>query len=141
MRSLTFLLFRALKRSIGKTDVTAAVVPLTTMRFLAPLLNHLDGGALPSSPAIHYGSLVDDGVSVTASDDLGARIVAAIGEPAARELLDVLTRPGADRAALISRLKLRDDAAWLAEMLIDIESDPDDITRLQIVGGLRAVIG
>ena len=31
-------------------------------------------------------------------DDLGARIIAALGEPAAPELLDVLTRP--DRLAL-----------------------------------------
>jgi hypothetical protein len=51
----------------------------------------------------------------------------ALGEPAARELLDVLTRPDADRAALIGRLHLREDAAWLAEVLVEIEADPDDI--------------
>ena len=44
------------------------------------------------------------------SEDIGARIVAAAGEAGARELLDVLTRPDADRAALIGRLHQRADA-------------------------------
>ncbi|MDP9223871.1 MAG: hypothetical protein M3P18_08445 [Actinomycetota bacterium] len=70
-------------------------------------------------------------------DDLGTRIVAALGEPAARELLDVLTRPDAGRAALIGRLHQRDDTGWLAELLMDIESDPDDIRRMQIIEALR----
>ncbi len=56
-------------------------------------------------------------------------------------MLDVLTRSDAYRAALIGRLHLREDAAWLAELLMDIESDPDDIARLQMIGALRAVIG
>jgi hypothetical protein len=51
---------------------------------------------------------------VTTSDDLGSRIVAALGGPGARELLDVLTRSEADRAALIGRLYQRADARWLA---------------------------
>jgi hypothetical protein len=49
-------------------------------------------------------------------DEIGARVIAALGEPAARELLDVLERPDADRAALIGRLYARDDARWLAEL-------------------------
>jgi hypothetical protein len=44
-------------------------------------------------------------------------VIAALGEPGARELLDVLQRSDADRAALIGRLHLRDDASWLAELL------------------------
>jgi hypothetical protein len=72
-------------------------------------------------------------------DDLGPRIVAAIGEPSARELLDVLTRSDADRAAPIGRLHHREDRAWLAELLIEIESEPDDIARLQMIGALRAL--
>jgi hypothetical protein len=83
---------------------------------------------------------VDDDTSVTASDDIGNRIIATLGEPAARELLDVMMRSDADRAALIGRLQLRKGAAWLAELLIDIESDPDDITRLELIGALRAVV-
>jgi hypothetical protein len=50
-------------------------------------------------------------------DNLGTRIIAALGVPAARELLDVLARSDVDRAALIGRLHLREDAAWLAEVL------------------------
>jgi hypothetical protein len=74
------------------------------------------------------------------SDSLGDCIVAFLGEPAARELLDVLTRSDADRAALIGRLHQREDATWLAELLIDIESDPDDITRLELIRALQAVM-
>jgi hypothetical protein len=44
-------------------------------------------------------------------DTFGARIVAALGEPASRELLEVLTCFDADRAALIGRLSLGHDAA------------------------------
>jgi hypothetical protein len=55
--------------------------------------------------------------------------------PAARELLDVLNRSDADRAALIGRLYARADARWLAELLIDIDIDSDDITRMHIAYG------
>jgi hypothetical protein len=37
-------------------------------------------------------------------------VVAALGEPAARELLEVLGRSDADRAAVIGRLHLRHNA-------------------------------
>ena len=43
-------------------------------------------------------------------NDIGHRVVAALGERAARELLEVLERSDADRAALIARLYVRDDA-------------------------------
>ena len=36
-------------------------------------------------------------------NDAGQRVVAALGEPAARELLEILERSDADRAALIGR--------------------------------------
>jgi hypothetical protein len=78
---------------------------------------------------------------VDESNDLGSRIVSALGEPAARELLDVLTRDDAERAALIGRLARRDDAMWLAELLIDIETDSEDLTRLQLIGALRLFLG
>lgn len=54
-------------------------------------------------------------------EEIGARIVAAVGEAGSRELLDALTRPEADRAALIGRLAQRADGEWLAELLIDLE--------------------
>ena len=72
-------------------------------------------------------------------DDIGARIVAAVGEAGTREFLDALTRPEVDRAALIGRLAVRDDGEWLAEVLIDLEED--EPTRLHMVGALRRVVG
>lgn len=60
------------------------------------------------------------------NEDIGQRVIAALGEPAARELLEVLERSDADRAALIGRLHVRDDAAWRAELLMDLE---DDVAR------------
>ncbi|HET6792119.1 MAG TPA: hypothetical protein VFI35_11110 [Actinomycetota bacterium] len=75
------------------------------------------------------------------SEDIGQRVVAALGEPAAREPLEVLERSDADRAALIGRLHVRDDAAWLAELLIDLEDDRGEIARLRLVDDLRRTLG
>jgi hypothetical protein len=63
-------------------------------------------------------------------DDLGARIVAAIGEPAARELLNALTRVDADRVVLIDQV---------TELLVETETG--EMTQAQIVEGLRRVLG
>ena len=68
-------------------------------------------------------------------EEIASRVVAAVGEAGARELLDALTQPEADRAALIGRLHQREDAAWLAEMLIDLEED--EAARLRLVAALR----
>jgi hypothetical protein len=38
----------------------------------------------------------------------------------------------------LDRLSQREDATWLAEVLIEIETDPDDITRLRLIDGLLA---
>jgi hypothetical protein len=62
-------------------------------------------------------------------EGVGERVVAALGEPAARQLLDVLERSDADRAELIGRLHVRDDAAWLADLLMDLEDDVGEIAR------------
>jgi hypothetical protein len=45
-------------------------------------------------------------------DEIGS-FVSAVVESGARELLYALTRSEADRAALIDRLAIREDAAWL----------------------------
>ena len=50
-------------------------------------------------------------------EQIGDDIIEAVGRGGAAELLDVVTRPEADRAALIGRLSSRDDAQWLAEIL------------------------
>jgi hypothetical protein len=72
--------------------------------------------------------------------DVGARVVAALGQPAARELLEVLERSDEDRATLIARLHVRDDASWLAELLMDLEDDVGEIARLRLVDGFRRVL-
>ena len=50
-------------------------------------------------------------------NDVDQRVVAALGEPAARELFEILERSDADRAALIGLLDVRENAAWLSELL------------------------
>jgi hypothetical protein len=77
---------------------------------------------------------------IVADLDVGSRVVAALGEPAARELLEVLERSDDDRAALIGRLHARDDARWLAELLIDLEDEVGEIARLRLVGALRTTL-
>jgi hypothetical protein len=74
-------------------------------------------------------------------NDIGQRVVAALGEDDARELLEVLERSDADRAALIGRLHVRDDAAWLAELLMDLEDDVGEIARLRLIDALRREVG
>jgi hypothetical protein len=74
-------------------------------------------------------------------DHLAERDVAALGEPAARELLEVLERSDADRAALIGRLHVRDDARWLAELLLELEDEVGEIARLRLVDALRRAVG
>ncbi len=56
-------------------------------------------------------------------DEVGMRVVHALGPVAARELLGLLARPEEERAALIGRLSLRPDASWLTEILIELEVD------------------
>jgi len=75
-----------------------------------------------------------------ALDELGRRIVGVLGIPGARELLDVLTRSPENKASLIGRLYSRADATWLAEVLTEIESDPDDLARIQLTEALRRVV-
>ena len=73
--------------------------------------------------------------------DIGSRVVAALGVQGARELLGIIERPDADRAALIGRMYARDDARWLAELMLDLEDDVGEIARLQLIQALRAEVG
>jgi hypothetical protein len=70
-------------------------------------------------------------------DEIGTRIIAAVGEAGARELLGVLTRSEADRAALVGRLLERASVKWLAELLIDLEED--EPARLHLIEALRRI--
>jgi hypothetical protein len=73
-------------------------------------------------------------------EEIGGRVIAALGVPAARELLDVLERSDADRAALIGHLHARDDGTWLAELLIDLEGEEGEIARLRLAEALRRTL-
>lgn len=64
-------------------------------------------------------------------DDLGRRLLELLGEPAAIELLAVLGLPEADRAAAIGALYRSERGQVLAELLADVETDPDDLVRLR----------
>jgi hypothetical protein len=78
----------------------------------------------------------------TADDaELGRRLLEILGEPAARELLGVLWRSDEDRAALVHRLRASDRGRALADLLIDIGADPDDLVRLRLIGALETVLG
>lgn len=69
---------------------------------------------------------------------IGEQVIQAVGHGAAAELLDAITRPEADRAALIGRLSSRDDDEWLAEVLMDLETD--EPAQLQMAEALRLAL-
>jgi hypothetical protein len=50
-------------------------------------------------------------------------------------------RSDADWAALIGRLHVRDDARWLAELLMDLGGDVGEIARLLLIEELRGSLG
>lgn len=64
-----------------------------------------------------------------------------LGTLAVEELLEAIEKSEEDRAALIGRLSVRDDARWLAELLIEIQEDPDDLVRLNLIAALRRGLG
>jgi hypothetical protein len=68
------------------------------------------------------------------------RLFELLGPDACRELLDVLQRPDSERASPIGRLNQREDAGGLAELPIEIEFDPDDITQLGLIAALKELI-
>ena len=53
----------------------------------------------------------------------------------------MLEQSDVDRAALIGRLHPRDDAAWLAEVLMDLEDEVGEVARLRLVDELRRRLG
>jgi len=59
----------------------------------------------------------------------------------ASELLAVLELPQAERAATVGRLYQSERGQVLAELLADIEADPDDIVPLRMIAALRKVAG
>jgi hypothetical protein len=70
--------------------------------------------------------------------DLGSRIVNALGAVAARELLEMLELSAEERAALIGRLYVRQDARWLADLLMDLEDH--DLARWRLEAEVRSAL-
>jgi len=73
--------------------------------------------------------------------ELGQRLLELLGEPACRELLAVLEWSEPERAALIGGLYARPLGQALAEVLADVETDPDDLVRLRLIAVLREALG
>ncbi|MEA2551814.1 MAG: hypothetical protein QOE25_1583, partial [Actinomycetota bacterium] len=69
---------------------------------------------------------------------LGPRIVASLGPADAQTALGALEGTEPERAALIGELRRRDDTAWLADLLIDLERD--EPARRRVAGGLRMAL-
>ena len=79
--------------------------------------------------------MIDPAASTPATD-----LVKTLGPDRARTLLDVLELPGDERWAFISRMYVRDDGEWLAEVLADVEQDPTGKTRERLIAGLHAAL-
>lgn len=73
--------------------------------------------------------------------ELGGKVAAILGVPAAAELLEVLNRSEEDPVHLIGRLLARDDTVTLGEALLEVESGPDDITGFRLIDALERVLG
>ena len=56
------------------------------------------------------------------------RLLELLGERACIELLEVLERPESERPTLIGQLYASERGQVLAEVLTDVETDPDDLT-------------
>jgi hypothetical protein len=75
-------------------------------------------------------------------DGLGERLVKLLGEPKARALLDALESGILTHGSLYLFLAHRDtDAAWLAELLDEIDSDrPYEVVRLRLIAVLARAL-
>jgi hypothetical protein len=94
-------------------------------------------------PALRSGvfPVSDRQTGDAAGRDAAHRIVDLVGRDNARTLLRILRLPDPDRLAFVARLYQRPGGDALAEVLTDVESDPDDLVRLRLIGGLRALLG
>jgi hypothetical protein len=73
--------------------------------------------------------------------DLGRHLLGLLGERGSVELPAVLELRETERATLIGQLYESERGQRLAELLLDVETDPDDLVRLRLIGALRDVLG
>lgn len=69
---------------------------------------------------------------------LGTRILSLLGSDAAGELLGALGGSPAERASMIEALAGRKDAAWLVDLIVDLELEPP--ARSRVADGLRRAL-
>jgi hypothetical protein len=79
--------------------------------------------------------------SPAVDDDPGSALLELLGERGCVELLAVLELPETERATLIGQLYSSERGQVLAELLTDVESDPDDVVRVRLIGALCEVLG
>jgi PAS domain-containing protein len=72
------------------------------------------------------------------SATLGPRIISILGVDGSKQLLAALEGAESDRTALVGDLSRRENAGWLADLLIDLEMD--EPARLRIARGLRMAL-
>ncbi|MEA2551663.1 MAG: hypothetical protein QOE25_1432 [Actinomycetota bacterium] len=70
-------------------------------------------------------------------DDQGERLIAVLGPAGAHDVLEALTQAEAEREALIAKYPAPEDAPRLAEALVELETDLDDSTRIQLIDSLQ----
>jgi hypothetical protein len=75
---------------------------------------------------------------VHALEPIGDEIIDAVGVDAAVQILEAITRPEADRVTLTRRLKIRADAQWLADLLVELEVD--EPVRVLVAEALRVAL-
>jgi hypothetical protein len=72
--------------------------------------------------------------------DLGRHLLGLLGERGSVELPAVLELRETERATLIGQLYESERGQVLAEVLADVESDPDDLVRLRLTSALSEVL-
>jgi hypothetical protein len=132
----TGLLIAASREPIQLVEVTLDQAQLA--RHLRRLPRMPTPPPLTGNPEEAVWSMASGAEPIT-PDEISRRIIAALSEPGARVLLDMLTRPDVERAELIGRVAQHADGEWLAELLTDFETD--EVARFHLVGALQKELG
>jgi hypothetical protein len=74
-------------------------------------------------------------------EDVGERLLYALGSTAARAFLAVLDLSADDRTDLLAHLWLGDDDTEIADILIAVERDPDAPASIHVRQRLHVALG